>query len=104
MKTKKLSELVSEVQQRIEEKDQAKRAVDRARSNLANAESELVNASTRLDVSRNRLFEEFPELGLGEPAPSSSGSPIVGGAFERIEVDDEDTFPVPRGIEFRARV
>jgi hypothetical protein len=79
---------VNEVQDRIDDFERAQQAVERARGALVNAEVELGNAKTRLDASRDRLFEECPEL---RPAGIPDAEPAEGNeAFEVVEVDDED--------------
>jgi hypothetical protein len=62
MRARKFADLVNEVQDRIDDFERAQQAVERARGALVNAEVELGNAKTRLDASRDRLFEECPEL------------------------------------------
>lgn len=105
MRARKFADLVNEVQDRIDDFERAQQAVERARGALVNAEVELGNAKTRLDASRDRLFEECPELRPAGTASPSSGEPATEtGAFEVVEVDDEDAFPGFGGnIEFRER-
>jgi hypothetical protein len=88
MRARKFADLVNEVQDRIDDFERAQQAVERARGALVNAEVELGNAKTRLDASRDRLFEECPEL---RPAGIPDAEPAEGNeAFEVVEVDDED--------------
>lgn len=109
MRARKFADLVNEVQDRIDDFERAQQAVERARGALVNAEVELGNAKTRLDASRDSIRESARHLSFelrpAGTASTSSGEPATEtGAFEVVEVDDEDAFPGFGGnIEFRER-